>query len=106
MQITELSNIESREMIPGYRAKLIHSKNMTLVYWDVDAGNALPEHSHPHEQVFNLLEGSFELTVDNETQLIEAGCVVVIPSNALHTGRAIKDCRIMDVFYPIREDYQ
>ena len=29
----------------------------------------------------------------------------MIPSNATHSGRAITACRILDVFYPLREDY-
>ncbi len=65
----------------------------------------LNEHAHPHEQVTQLLEGTFELTVDGVTTLLEPDTMIVIPPNAVHTGRALTPCRILDVFWPIREDY-
>ena len=60
MKKTDLKNINSKEMVPGFHAKFIHSENMTLAYWDIKAGSSLPEHSHINEQVLNLLEGEFE----------------------------------------------
>ena len=94
-----------REVIPSFRAKMLHSANMTFAFWDIAAGGILPEHHHPHEQVAIPLEGHFELTIDGETSVLVPGMVAVIPSNARHSGRALSDCRICDVFYPIREDY-
>lgn len=105
MNLIKLKEIPEREMVPGYHARFIHSENVTLAYWDIEEGNALPKHAHPHEQVVNLLEGSFEVNVDGEIEILEPGSVVVIPSNVMHSGRALTACRIMDVFYPVRTDY-
>ena len=66
----------------------------------------MPEHQHPHEQVATSLEGSFELTVGSQTHVLEPGRVVIIPSNTPHGGRALTDCRLLDTFYPVREDYR
>jgi quercetin dioxygenase-like cupin family protein len=55
--------------------------------------------------VVNLIEGSFEITVDGEALALEPGSVVVIPPNVMHSGKALTSCRIIDVFYPIRTDY-
>lgn len=101
-----LSEIEAREVVKGFHGKFIHSESMTFAYWNIDGGSALPEHSHPHEQVVNMFEGSFELTVDNEKKILKPGDVVVIPSNIKHTGKAITDCRLLDVFSPVREDFK
>jgi quercetin dioxygenase-like cupin family protein len=106
MKVNKLSELESREVVAGFHGKFVHSENMTFVYWQIDAGSTLPEHAHPHEQVANILEGTFELRVNGETVTLEPGNVAVIPSNAKHTGRAVSDCRILDVFYPVREDYR
>ena len=99
-----LHSIEEKEVVKGFRGKFIHSENMTHAYWTIDRGAALPEHSHMHEQVVNILEGKFELTVAGEKKTIEPGDIVVIPSNVPHTGKALTDCRILDVFSPVRED--
>jgi quercetin dioxygenase-like cupin family protein len=97
--------IERREIISGYQARFIHSATMTFALWDIDAGAPLPEHSHPHEQVTHLLEGKFELTVDGVRAVMTAGQVMVIPSHAVHSGKALTACRILDVFSPRRDDY-
>jgi len=106
MIFQNLKENTEREIVPGYRARFVHSENMTLAYWDVDPGAALPEHSHPHEQIANVLEGQFELTVDGKSQILEPGTVAIIPSNVPHSGRAITACRLIDAFYPCRDDYK
>jgi quercetin dioxygenase-like cupin family protein len=105
MGFLELQNIQQKEIVPGYRAKFIHGDNLTLAYWDVDPGAALPKHSHMHEQIANVLEGRFELTVDGQARILEPGQVAEIPSNIQHSGKAITHCRLLDVFPPKRDDY-
>ena len=105
MKLIKLREITEREMAPGYHAKFVHSDNMTLAYWDIEEGNALPKHAHPHEQVVNLIEGRFEITVGDESEIIEAGTVVVVPPNIMHSGMALTSCKIIDAFYPVRTDY-
>ena len=97
--------MERQEIIPGYQARFMHSATMTLALWDIAKDAPLPEHSHPHEQVTHLLEGVFELTLNGVKQVMKAGQVIVIPSNAVHSGKALTACRILDAFSPRREDY-
>ena len=101
----DLSETQERELVPGYHVRFVHSQTMTLAFWRVEAGAALPAHSHPHEQVAQVLEGRFELVVDGEPFQLGPGEVVVIPGGVPHTGRALTDCRLLDVFHPVREDY-
>jgi quercetin dioxygenase-like cupin family protein len=105
MTCTNLDDLPEKSPFPGWRGKFIRSAGMTFVYWDVPAGTVLPEHSHPHEQVAHTFEGEFEIIVDGIRQLLRPGSVSIIPPNAVHSGRAITDCRILDVFCPVREDY-
>ena len=101
-----LYKIESKQPVDGAQVRFVHSENMTMAYWQFEAGADLPEHSHPHEQISNVMGGSFELTIDGERFDLEAGSVVVIPPNAIHSGRAITGCYVIDVFYPVRDDYR
>lgn len=104
MQIS-LDQIEPFEIVPGYRSRIVHSSTMTVAYVDIDAGAEIPEHSHVHEQIVNLLEGEFILTVDGQPLHLVPGNVVVLPSNVPHSGKAKTKCRILDVFHPVREDF-
>jgi quercetin dioxygenase-like cupin family protein len=106
MKHVKIAEIEPREIMTGFHGRLVHSDNMTFAYWNIDAGATLPEHAHMHEQVVNVIEGEFELTVDDETKVLRSGEVACIPSNASHSGKAIQDSYILDVFYPVREDYR
>jgi len=106
MPFVNLHELEAKELNPGFKGNIIHSVNMTIGYFDVKAGAVLPEHSHPHEQVTTILEGEFEMTVNGATEALGAGSAAVIPSGAIHSGRAITDCRAIDAFHPVREDWR
>ncbi len=79
---------------------------MTIAHWTIEPDAALPDHSHPHEQVTTIIEGEFEMTINEETKVLTPGTVAVIPPNAAHSGKSLTPCRIFDVFYPVREDYR
>lgn len=102
----ELSEVTQNDLLPGFKVRFIHSETMTQAFWEIDKDAELPEHSHVHEQVVHVLEGEFELVVEGESYLMKPGEVLVISSNAKHSGKAITDCRIHDAFSPVREDYQ
>lgn len=101
-----LATVEEKEIIPGFFGRMIHSESMTMAYWRIDKDASLPEHSHPHEQVVNLLAGEFTLVLDGTPISMTQGDVLVIPSNVPHSGFANSECRILDVFSPPRDDYR
>lgn len=100
-----LTDINPNEKIPGFHGRFVHMEAFTLAYWEVKAGSVLPEHSHINEQSSQVTEGKFELTIDGKTEVYESGQVATIPSNVVHSGRAITDCKIADVFAPARPEY-
>lgn len=106
MPFVEMFDLQEREPVPGYHVRFVHSGSMTLAYWDVEAGAALPEHRHPHEQVSTVVEGTFEMTLDGQARQLDPGTVAVIPPDVPHRGVALTHCRIIDAFHPVREDYR
>ncbi|NNL16233.1 MAG: cupin domain-containing protein [Flavobacteriaceae bacterium] len=99
-------DIRPKEIIKGYHGRFVHMKSFTLGFWEVDAGATIPIHSHEHEQTTQVMEGDFEMTVGDETKIYKPGMLVKIPSNIPHGGRAITNCKLSDVFCPVREDYK
>lgn len=105
MPFFDFESVPEVEYIPGWRGRAVHSERMTFMRWHIAAGQRLPVHSHPHEQVAHLISGEFDLTIDGETRRIHSGCVAVIPPQAVHSGIAITDCVFTDSFAPVRDDY-
>lgn len=106
MSFINLDEIAEREVVSGFKGKFIHSENVTIVHWNITIGSELSEHNHHHEQITNIINGELELTIEGVTKVLKSGELVVVPSNVYHSGRAITDCYVIDVFYPIREDYK
>jgi len=103
---TTLNESEPKEIIPGFFARFVHTENISIVFWEAKAGSTFPVHSHSHEQIATIQQGQFQLTINGETKILEEGVVAVIPSHAKHSGIALTDCKLMDMFYPVREDYK
>ena len=100
-----LNDMKARSLVPGGEVKFVHSEHMTVSYWHFEADAEIPGHAHPHEQIVNLLEGTLEFTVNGEMDVFHAPAAIVIPSNMNHSGKTLTECTIIDVFYPMREDF-
>ena len=48
----------------------------------------------------------FTRSIERHVARVRPGLVGTVPSNARHSGRALTDCRILDAFQPVREDYR
>jgi quercetin dioxygenase-like cupin family protein len=105
MSFITISELPSRELLPGFHGRFIHSKNITIAHWNIRAGHSIPLHQHVHEMIVNVISGKLELTIDGETRVLEAGMAAIIPSQVPHRAAGITDCYVIDVFYPVREDY-
>ena len=99
-----IKDLKSNEIMPGFRGRIIHGSYFTWVYWEIDKGSSLSEHNHVNEQLMHVIEGEFEFTIDGKKNLCKKGSTFLIPSNVSHSGRAISDCILMDVFSPRRDD--
>ncbi|GAC1421422.1 MAG: cupin domain-containing protein [Flavisolibacter sp.] len=106
MSFVKLSDLKSKEFFKGFNGRAIHTGTMSFMYWSVLQGAEVPLHSHPHQQVAQVLQGRFQLTVDGNTQVLEPGIIAVIPANVPHGGTALTPCELLDVFQPEREDYK
>jgi len=100
------SDIAAKEVAPGFFSKLIHTDTNTINFIEVKAGSSTQLHKHLHQQCSFAIAGKFELTANGETQILEPGIFAIIPSNVEHGGTAVTDCKLIDIFSPVREDYR
>lgn len=101
-----IKQISPKEVVPGITGYYAHGKEMTLGFVEVKAGSVLPAHKHVHEQITYIIEGQLDMTIDGKLCILKAGMYYVIPSNVVHSAIANVDCKVIDVFNPVREDYR
>lgn len=104
MPFHALAALPTRELFPGFTARLVHTPLVTQSFVECTAGASFPEHQHPHEQTVIVLEGELELHVGGQTHRLTPGTVFAIPGNVPHSGTAVVATRVLDVFSPVRED--
>jgi len=105
MGLVKLDELPELQIAEGILGRAVTAGTVTVLHVKLAAGAILPEHSHHHEQVVNVMEGELELTVDGTPYSLAPGKVMVLPPNIVHSGRVISDCRVVDVFHPVREDF-
>src|ERR1043165_1300318 len=88
-----------------FDVRFIHTSNISVAFNIVKAGGEVPEHTHMHETIDYIEEGELEMTIENKTVVMKAGMVSRIPSNVKHSAKALTDCKVINIFYPVREDF-
>lgn len=100
-----IQDIKAKLLRPGIEGHYAHGNEMTFGYVTILPGSVMEEHSHPHEQITYILEGSLEMQIGGEEVILHAGMVQVIPSNIPHAAKTEEGCKLIDVFSPVRADY-
>jgi hypothetical protein len=77
---------------------------MTFAHYDFQRGASIHEHFHPQEEVYEVIEGELELTIDGVKQVARPGIVGIVPSNVPHSVKALSDARAIIVDHPLRRD--
>ena len=104
MPFIDTSALEVIERLPGWYGRYFHSPSMTFAHYDFKGGSSIHEHFHPQEEVYEVIEGELELTIDGVKQVARPGVVGVVPSNVPHSVKALTDGRAIIVDYPLRTD--
>jgi quercetin dioxygenase-like cupin family protein len=68
-------------------------------------GASIHEHSHPQEEVYEVVEGELEVTIDGAAQVIRTGLMAIVPGNAPHSVKALTNGRAIIVDYPLRRGF-
>ena len=103
MTYIDTSKLPGVERLPGWRGCYFNSLSMTFAHYEFDAGASIHEHSHPQEEVYEVIEGELEITINGVTQRLVPGYVGIVPPNALHSVKAISRGKVIVVDYPLRD---
>ena len=101
-----IKNILPKELAPGITGYYAHGEKITFGLVELKAGSSVPLHQHVQEQITYIVEGQLDMVIDGVSCLLTQGMYHVIPSNTSHAAIAKTDCKVIDVFNPVREDYK
>lgn len=101
-----IKDIPPKELVAGITGYYAHGTSMTFGYVEIKAGSNLPAHQHVHEQITYVIEGKLDMLIGGKQYSLSPGMYHVIPSNTPHSAIAHTDCKLIDVFSPVREDYR
>jgi len=101
-----IKDIRPKELMPGITGYYAHGENMTFGLVELKKDASVPVHQHIHEQTTYIVEGQLDMVIGGTSYSLTAGMYHVIPSNTPHGAIAITDCKAIDVFSPVREDYK
>jgi len=105
MPFIDTQKLKVTERLPGWRGRYFHSASMTFAHYEFTRGATIHEHFHPQEEVYEVIEGELEMTIDGVTQVARPGVVAIVPSNARHSVKALTDGRAIIVDYPTRPEF-
>jgi unsaturated pyranuronate lyase len=102
----KIKDIDPKQLAPGITGYYAHGTNMTFGLVELKKGASVPVHQHVHEQTTYIVEGQLDMVIGGEPCSLKEGMYHVIPPNIPHGAIAVTDCKAIDVFSPVREDYK
>jgi quercetin dioxygenase-like cupin family protein len=105
MPFIDTTSLRVIERLPGWRGRYFHSQSMTFAHYDFKRGATIHEHFHPQEEIYEVIDGELEITIDGTTHIARPGVVAIVPSNAPHSVKALSDGRAIIVDYPLRPEF-
>ena len=112
MTVFKYAEMDVTKPAPNVLCRQAYTENIKVTVVDfVDGPSpAAPPHQHPHEQITYIAEGKINFVIsegdERTVNPVEAGDLIVVPPDAPHTVEVLTEtARLIDCFYPIREDF-
>lgn len=106
MPFVDTTNVDALSPLPGWSGRFVDGENMTVVYWQInDGAQALHEHEHMQEEIWNVLEGEIEISIAGVARRAGPGCVALIPPHTLHSVKPLGPASVIVIDHPKREPF-
>ena len=104
--MNSIKSIKPKELATGITGYYAHGEKHSFGLVEIKKGSSVPLHHHINEQITYIIEGQLDMIIDGKPYSLTSGMYHVIPSNIPHSAIAITDCKVIDTFSPVREDYK
>lgn len=100
------ADLSLKPVVHGAKMWAVGLEKTMLTYFELEPNTVFPEHHHEAEQITLVLEGELTFTYGGKATALQAGDVIAIPSNAVHsafTGNS--PCKAVDAWSPVRKEF-
>ena len=104
MPFVDTSTLEVVERRPGWYGRYFDSPSMTFAHYEFSEGSTIHEHSHPQEEVWQVIEGELEIDLDGDVRIAGPGLAAIVPPNVRHAVKALTNGKAIVVDSPLRPD--
>ena len=108
MNYFEDSRTAWTELGDGLRRKIVgHTPQLMSVLMQFDKGAVGTPHAHEvHDQIAYVIAGRFEVNINGELRILQAGDAFIAPHLTLHGVVALEHhSMLLDQFAPRRDDF-
>lgn len=81
------------------------SENLSVAWVEGAAGTRVPTHKHSQDQFTVVISGQVRVTVNSDCYELGAGQAISIPGCVPHAAEILADAVYLDIFHPVREDF-
>ncbi|HVA90169.1 MAG TPA: cupin domain-containing protein [Chloroflexota bacterium] len=106
MPFIDINDLRVIERLPGWRGRYFHSQSLTVAHYDFAQGASIHEHFHPQEEIYEVIEGQLEVTIDGAAQIARPGVVAIVPPGARHSIKALTAGKAIIVDFPRRPEFE
>jgi len=91
----------------GMSRQVLAGKSLMLVVVQIEPGNEVIAHSHPHEQIGYVLSGRVIFRAGDTGKELGPGGVYSVEGGEEHSAQVVgnEPARLVEVFTPVREDF-
>lgn len=74
---------------------ILDKKTGTLTLFAFDKGQGLSEHTSPYDATVQIVDGTAELTVGGQPNMVTAGQLFIMPANVPHSLKAVERFKML-----------
>ncbi len=104
--IVKHGSVKPADLAPGVERRILaHNGKLMAVEFRFKKGAVLEVHTHPHEQIGYIVNGTLELEIDGRKEILKTGDTYYVAPDIPHGAVVLEDSVVFDAFTPQREDF-
>ncbi len=100
-ELAKLNHIMGGPEYSSANGTCVEGDRMMVALMRMPVGTGAEPHAHPNEQWIFLVEGALDSEVGGKKQRVEAGSVIYVPSNVVHSTKVVGDRDV--VFFTVKD---